>query len=51
MSGPRPVKVEPLHPPKVRSCLRCGTRFRSEGPHNRMCKPCRGRDASPFEPG
>lgn len=24
-----------------RACLRCGTPFLSEGPHNRMCKACR----------
>jgi tRNA(Ile2) C34 agmatinyltransferase TiaS len=28
---------------RVRPCLRCGTKFESEGPHNRMCNPCRGR--------
>ncbi|MEQ8747329.1 hypothetical protein [Pyruvatibacter sp.] len=26
---------------KARSCLRCETRFMSEGPHNRMCSHCR----------
>lgn len=24
-----------------RSCLRCGTIFSSQGPHNRMCDGCR----------
>jgi hypothetical protein len=24
-----------------RACLCCGHRFWSEGPHNRMCEPCR----------
>lgn len=24
-----------------RPCLCCGERFWSEGPHNRMCEPCR----------
>ena len=31
-------------PPKVfrtRPCMRCGVNFASEGPHNRMCDPCR----------
>lgn len=28
--------------PKVkRPCLNCRTAFQSEGPHNRMCDPCR----------
>lgn len=35
----------------VRPCLTCGKPFPSEGPGNRMCNPCRQRDASPFEPG
>lgn len=25
----------------VRSCLACGRRFASEGPHNRLCRACR----------
>jgi hypothetical protein len=25
-----------------RPCLCCGTTFASEGPHNRLCDPCRG---------
>lgn len=28
---------------KVRPCLCCQRDFRSEGPHNRLCKPCRER--------
>lgn len=32
---------------KDRACLCCGTRFMSEGPHNRLCARCRGRDAGP----
>lgn len=24
-----------------RPCLNCGTKFTSEGPHNRLCKSCR----------
>ena len=35
---------------RPRSCLCCGRTFRSAGPHNRLCDPCRGRDVSPFEP-
>lgn len=26
---------------KERACLTCGDLFKSEGPHNRMCQPCR----------
>lgn len=26
---------------KRRRCLRCDREFRSEGPHNRLCQPCR----------
>lgn len=29
--------------PRERTCLCCGRPFESEGPHNRMCNPCRGR--------
>ncbi|KHQ50315.1 hypothetical protein [Mameliella alba] len=35
---------------KVRPCLSCGTRFASEGPHNRLCTPCRRADLSPWAP-
>lgn len=31
-----------------RQCLCCGREFDSEGIHNRMCKPCRGR-ADPLD--
>lgn len=27
---------------RARPCIRCGDPFMSEGPHNRMCKHCRG---------
>lgn len=32
-----------LHPitPKERACMKCGARFMSEGPHNRLCGVCR----------
>lgn len=26
---------------RQRHCLHCGVSFTSEGPHNRMCNPCR----------
>ncbi len=26
---------------RSRACLTCGSEFRSEGPHNRMCAACR----------
>jgi len=28
---------------KERNCMTCGGQFLSEGPHNRMCNPCRQR--------
>lgn len=31
---------------KPRACLCCGQRFLSEGAHNRMCPPCRGRSVA-----
>ena len=42
---------EPPRQAKVRSCLRCRQPFQSEGPGNRLCDGCRGRNVSPFEPG
>lgn len=33
--------------PGERNCIACGTRFHSEGWHNRMCPQCRKRSA-PF---
>lgn len=33
----------------VRGCLLCGTSFKSEGPHNRMCPGCRSRGPSAEE--
>ena len=30
---------------KERACITCGTRFRSEGAHNRMCPRCRTHSA------
>ena len=31
-----------------RSCLTCSKTFASEGPHNRMCSPCRNDSVWPF---
>jgi hypothetical protein len=30
-----------LHQRRTRPCLCCGAAFESEGPHNRLCAPCR----------
>lgn len=49
--GGRPPRTAPPPGHKVRPCMCCGKTFPSEGPHNRMCGPCRMCDASPFEPG
>lgn len=35
----RPVEPKPNTTP--RACLRCNKTFDSEGPHNRLCAPCR----------
>lgn len=35
---------------KERACLRCGDMFLSEGPHNRMCNPCRHHGSAEGEP-
>ncbi len=39
----------PRHPPKRRKCITCGTDFLSEGPHHRMCTPCRTNASDPLE--
>ncbi|WP_226557798.1 hypothetical protein [Salipiger thiooxidans] len=31
---------------KKRNCMCCGGFFMSEGPHNRLCNPCRARGTS-----
>lgn len=31
---------------KTRACMCCGVSFVSEGPHNRLCNPCRGQGTS-----
>ena len=28
---------------RIRDCLCCGVSFKSQGPHNRLCNPCRQR--------
>lgn len=38
VSGPKP-DTQPTH----RNCLKCDREFISEGPHNRLCLPCRGK--------
>ena len=35
------TRIEKKARQKMRPCLRCGSTFKSEGPHNRMCDPCR----------
>jgi len=35
----KPVRSRPRM--KRRLCLRCDREFLSEGPHNRLCQPCR----------
>lgn len=37
----RADRLERLARRKRRACLTCGSEFTSEGPHNRMCAPCR----------
>ena len=54
--GRAPRFALPGHEPKTyrgrsaRHCLCCGDPFRSDGPHNRMCTPCRNlaAQASPY---
>lgn len=43
----RDLEGEPI-PTRDRKCLRCGKIFETEGPHNRMCHPCRTHDLSPY---
>lgn len=31
----------PKEKPSKRNCLTCGKPFRSEGKHNRVCRPCK----------
>lgn len=32
-----------------RKCLCCGKPFASQGPHNRLCTPCRGKSVGPYD--
>jgi hypothetical protein len=45
-------KPRPAQPTKRRPCMTCGSTFTSEGPHNRVCTPCKGtrawRDGNDF---
>lgn len=34
-------RLERMARVRCRSCLTCGSKFVSEGPHNRMCPACR----------
>lgn len=38
----RPVRRE-------RPCMCCGTKFMSDGPHNRLCGRCRTKEKTPFD--
>lgn len=35
-------------PSKERKCLCCNRPFLSQGAHNRLCTPCRGKTVSPY---
>lgn len=39
----RPVRRERL-------CMCCRSPFMSDGPHNRLCGRCRGKETSPYQP-
>lgn len=41
-NDPAVTRYRTLRPARTsRPCICCGSRFWSEGPHNRMCAPCR----------
>jgi len=42
MSTLPPMKLKQQEP-KSRTCLRCGKKFQSEGPGNRICSSCKGK--------
>lgn len=44
-----PAPPAPADTRKVRKCLCCGREFNSDGPHNRLCGPCRSKSVSPYE--
>lgn len=33
---------------RTRNCMCCGTAFKSDGPHNRLCGRCRSIETTPF---
>ncbi|MCH6587619.1 MAG: hypothetical protein IH805_04815 [Proteobacteria bacterium] len=44
MSNKSKTKTETsTDPARLRRCLLCGENFPSDGPHNRICKRCKGR--------
>lgn len=34
---------------RVRTCMCCRREFLSQGPHNRLCTPCRGKSVGPYD--
>lgn len=40
----RREKLAQLEQARTRPCMCCGTGFRSQGAHNRLCDPCRQLD-------
>lgn len=42
--GETPPAAPVVVPMVTRRCLRCGGEFASDGPHNRICTPCKGTD-------
>ncbi len=46
-----PCRLKPPAAARDRQCLGCGKTFASQGPHNRQCVKCRGRDVSPYAIG
>lgn len=43
------AKLPEAHRPRLRPCMCCAREFSSDGPHNRLCDPCRkrGQDVDP----
>jgi hypothetical protein len=35
---------------RERPCMCCRQPFMSDGPHNRLCTRCRGKETSPYQP-
>lgn len=38
-------EIQRLRRARPRDCMACGETFESDGPHNRMCDPCRRSEA------